>query len=125
MKYDIDKLHQPESGERRSGRTTRAIFDAIGKVMVTENETVIFVADRSEDFVFIRPMFCDIVINHFGMEPINGKHELGIKGYTSKIRMESSRKFELNQKFYGYDIIPTIDVRWGDDFKRHSQFDMY
>lgn len=91
MKYSIDRVHEiKEMTQRGNGKTVDILMNAIGMIMVTENEIVpivVYVMDRA---INLKWTFIDIVINHFKEVPvINNYREFGIKGYSSKIRVYS------------------------------------
>jgi len=85
-KYDLDRLHDETPSGRGAGRTVTAIFDAIGKLMVTENKIIYYLVPEQhwEDHV-IRE-FIKIVTEHFELDHVKFRRsEIGIKGYSSKI----------------------------------------
>ena len=96
MKYSIDKVHERKDPyERRNGKTVDVLMDAIGMVMVTENETVPIIVPRLDWSYHLRKMFIDIVINHFNDEPvIKTQEEFYIKGYSSRIRIFSEYQWD-------------------------------
>ena len=86
MKYSIDKVHEEKSSERGNGKSVDLLMDAIGMIMVTENQVVPVIVPNLHWSVHLRKMFIDIAINHFNEEPIISREtEFSIKGYSSKI----------------------------------------
>jgi len=111
IKYDIDRVHsKKELFSRRSGNTVRAIMDVIGKIMVTDNETVVLVVKLRDRIRVTSDIFKDVCINHFNETPIM-KHEdfWSIKGYSSNVKVISWYQFEQGGAD-GYSALPTFDV---------------
>ena len=108
MKYNLDILHSVKQG-RRSGKTVSAIMDAIGTIMVTENEKIPFIISRMNRVADIKPIFHDICVSHFNEEPIfYDMFTFGIKGYSSTLHfigLEQSR-----EKLKGFKMIPIDDL---------------
>lgn len=110
MEYSLDQMHKIKGRlDRRSGKTTDAVVDAIGKLMVTENETVPLVVAYLRDIWIVRDAFIDLCKNHFKETPIlYRKNEFRIEGYSSTIIVFSFDEWE--RKKDGYNIIPTGDI---------------
>ena len=85
MKYSIDKIHQKKNlWEMGNGKTVDVLMDAIGMVMVTENQVVPIVVPFLTWAYHYRKEFMDIVINHFNEEPVIKKQdEFCIKGIVA------------------------------------------
>lgn len=86
-KYDINRLQGPAPSGRNSGKTVRALFDAIGILMTTQDETVYYVVNEQHYERHISRTFYDIVTDHFEEIPVIINDKLGIKGYSSKLKI--------------------------------------
>ena len=107
MEFSLDKMHQDKS-QRKSGRTVDAIVDAIGKLMVTQNEQVPFIVPYGNRIDYVTFLFRSICVDHFKETPVVKRQgQLEIKGYTSKIIIISESEWRI--KGFGYRIDPTFD----------------
>lgn len=105
MKYSIEKMHEAKSS-RRSGKSVDAIVDIIGKIFVTENETILLIVRSMDRADHLSHTFRDVCINHFHEYPIiKSPHEWRIKGYSSKIVIKTK-----DQDTRGYNLEPTYDL---------------
>ena len=108
--YSLDRMHEPKSlGERRNGKTVDAIVDVIGKLMVTENETIPFVLANFHRADFTMRMFIDICVKHFKLTPIiKDRYNWQIEGYSSRVKIFSET--QGYEPLRGYSIEPTLDL---------------
>lgn len=99
--YDVERMHIPKHyGDRRAGRTVDAIADAIGKLMVTDNETIPFVIRWMTRADHIIHEFKKMCREHYNEEPITyERYTIGIKGFSSRITFYS---FDLWQDKYAH-----------------------
>ena len=105
MKYSVEKMHEVKSG-RRSGKSVDAIVDIIGKIFVTENETILLVVRSMDRADHLCNTFRDVCINHFHEYPIiKSKYEWKIKGYSSRIVIKTK-----DQDIRGFNLDPTYDL---------------
>ena len=114
-KYDLNKVHQEKAyNARRVGKTVDAVMEAIGKIMVTENESIAFVITKMSGEDNIIRTFRDVCIEHFKETPVIEKRgELGIKGYTSKIYIITEDAYSKKMLAYRTNMTPIIDT-WND-----------
>lgn len=107
MKYDIEKLHTEKEG-RRAGHTTDAVFNAIGCIMVSENETFLFVVPNFDWSHHVFAAFRDACIHHFNVKPTGLRLGFwGIEGYTSRVKLTTFDLYEQHSK--GIHTEPIID----------------
>lgn len=107
-KYDLDKIHQIKGGGRQQGRTVDAVAEAIGKIMVTENEHIPFVISYMDRVNHIKKEFFELCKSHFDETPISySQFEIGIKGYSSRIVFISSQD---KRRLLGSTIEPVYDL---------------
>lgn len=106
--YDIDRVHQIKGGGRRQGKTVDAVMEAIGKIMVTENQRILFVVLTLDRAQHIIKEFFNVCKFHFNETPIlHNQFEVGIKGYSSRIVFISSQS---KDKLLGFNIEPVYDL---------------
>ena len=91
-KYDLDRMHQIKGGGRQQGKTVDAVAEAVGKIMVTENEYIPFVVSYMDRVSHIKKEFFNLCKSHFDETPVSySQFEIGIKGYSSRIVFISSQ----------------------------------
>jgi hypothetical protein len=112
MSYDLEKMHEIKSRERRSGRTVDALVDVIGKIMVTENEVIPFVVKYMDRVRLKLPEFNRLCREHFGVRSkMLSQFEFGIEGYSSYVRFISVDLWETQKlRRFNPDIEPTYDL---------------
>lgn len=107
-RYDLERMHQIKGGGRQQGRTVDAIAEAIGKIMVTENEHIPFVILYMDRCNHIKKEFFNVCKLHFNETPIShSQFEIGIKGYSSRIVFISSQD---KRRLLGSNIEPVYDL---------------
>lgn len=108
MKIDLDKLHQEKHPARRQGHTVDAVTEAIGKIMVTDNEVFLFVVPEMHWCYHAFSLFEDICYNHFGVIA-HGRPsgEWRIQGYTSRVRVVTHER--LGEQMRGRQTEPIFD----------------
>jgi len=108
MKYSVEKMHEIKYG-RRSGKSVDAMADLIGKIMVTENETIVLVVKMMNRADHLLQLFTDLCKNHFDETPIvKNKFEWGIRNYSSRIKVMNMQEWDKMQ--FWYQTIPTFDL---------------
>lgn len=110
MQYSLEKMHEPKAyGERQNGKSVDALVEAIGKLMVSDEEIVPFIVRFRDRVNHLRPMFESLCYEHFKEKPLfKSKFEWGIKGYSSIIRFISEE--ESYHKLRGLHIEPVYDL---------------
>jgi len=100
MAYSLEKMHEPKPyGKRRAGHTVDALVDAIGKIMVLQNERIPFVVKYIDRVRNKLPEFCRLCREHFKETPVSySQYEYGLKGYTSRIEFISSDLYETRKR---------------------------
>ena len=116
MTLDLDKLHEYKSGyQRHNGKSIDALVEIIGKVQVTQNMVVPFIIERLEWERHLSPMFHNLVVDHFNEWPIIRDRGMwwGIEGYTTTIKLISSKSGNWIDSVRGYNITtPTFDLNY-------------
>lgn len=111
MQYSLEQMHQPKPcGERRNGKTVDAIVDIIGKVMVTEHETIYLVLRLKDWERHAAQEFKMICFGYFDVIPNVGKVEWKIQGYSSRVVTISIDQYDQDPWRYCRSTIPTFDV---------------
>ena len=106
--YSIERMHQIKGSGRQQGRTVDAVAEAIGKIMVTENEHISFVVAYMNRVSHIKKEFFELCKSHFNETPISySQFEIGIKGYSSKIVFISNQD---KRRLLGSTIEPVYDL---------------
>lgn len=104
MKLDIDKLHKDylSKSYRRSGKTVDAIVDAIGKILATQYNIVPYFVREIDWDRHVTKTFFEVAKEVFNEEPYRKGYDLGLLGYSTRIRIVSMKDSISEDKLRGF-----------------------